>query len=243
MKKLFFCFGLIALFFTSGMFFTSCNQDANPSSATFFIIPECGSQLANISQSIFCRQLPPEIPVYRYRFIVTDEATNNLVGIIDTPKNSFNMTELGLNNIALATTYKIEVQVALDSSLNFDNVVNLACTIRTPNLPEKSRVIVPQCGSTVNSLWTTVFAKQTLGAEKYRFVVVDGSQTRIMESIESSFQLADLPGGPAANTSYFIRVDIQYKGIWYQGDDVCSITTSPTASLKQSSAFMLQGQK
>ena len=47
----------------------------------------------------------------------------------------------------------------------------------------------------------------------------------------------------SANTQYFIRVDIQYKGMWYEGTDLCSITTSPTASLKQSSPFALEGQK
>jgi hypothetical protein len=228
MKKTFFCLGLII------MLFTSCNEDGSPSGVTFFIIPKCGSQLTDISQSIFCRQLPREIPVYRYRFIVKDPVTSNLVGIIDTPKNSFNMVNLGLNNLALGKTYKIEVQVALDASLNFTTVINPPCTLRTPDLPEKSSIIIPQCGSIVNTLWTNIFAKQTLGAEKYRFVVVDGSQTRIIETTESSFQLADLPGGAAANTQYFIRVDILYKGTWYQSDQLCSITTSPTATLRQS---------
>lgn len=227
MKKTIFCLGLIM------MLFVSCNRDRVPSGVTFFIIPKCGSQLTDISQSIFCRQLPREIPVYSYRFIVKNAISNNLVGIIDTPKNSFNMVNLGLSNIALGTVYKIEVQVALDSSLNFTTVINPPCTLRTPDLPEKSSIIIPQCGSIVNTLWTTIFAKQTLGAEKYRFVVVDGTQTRVIETTESSFQLADLPGGAAANTQYFIRVDILYKGIWYQSDQLCSITTSPTATLRQ----------
>lgn len=227
MKKTFFCLGLII------MLFTSCNQDGSPSGVTFFIIPKCGSQLTDISQSIFCRQLPREIPVYRYRFIVKDPVTGNLVGTIDTPKNSFSMVNLGLNNLSLGKTYKIEVQVAFNSTLNYTTVINPPCTLRTPDLPEKSSIIIPQCGSIVNTLWTNIFAKQTLGAEKYRFVVVDGTQTRVIETTESSFQLADLPGGATANTQYFIRVDILYNGTWYQSDQLCSITTSPTATLRQ----------
>ena len=221
------------------MLLTSCNEDGSPSTATFFISPECGSQLTDISQTIFCRQLPNGIAVYGYRFIVTNEATGILAGTIDKPVNSFQMVELGLNNIALNNTYKIEVQVALDPSLNYTNVINPACTIKTPALPEKSRVTIPQCGSVVDSFWTNIFAKQTLGAEKYRFVITNGTQTRIIETVESSFQLSSLPGGPAANTQYFIRVDVLYQGTWYSGDDVCSITTSPTASYRNSSDLQI----
>jgi hypothetical protein len=221
------------------MLFTSCNEDGEPSSATFFILPECGSQLTDISQTIFCRQLPNEIPVYGYRFTVKNEATGVLAGTVDTPINSFKMVDLGLSNIALNTVYKIEVQVALDASLNYTNVVNPDCTLKTPSLPEKSKVIVPQCGSVVDSFWTNIFAKQTLGAEKYRFVITNDSQTRVIETTESSFQLSNLPGGPAANTQYFIRVDILYQGTWYSGDDLCSITTSPTASYRHSSELQI----
>jgi hypothetical protein len=221
------------------MLFTSCNEDGSPSSAVFIISPECGSQLTDISQSIFCRQPPNEIPVYGYRFIVTNEATGILAGIVDTPVNSFQMVDIGLNNIALNTIYKIEVKAALDPSLNYTNVINPACTIKTPALPEKSRVIIPQCGSVVDSFWTNIFAKQTLGAEKYRFVITFDSQTRVIETTESRFQLSDLPGGPVANTQYFIRVDILYQGTWYSGDDLCSIITSPTASYRHSSDLLM----
>jgi hypothetical protein len=225
------------------MLFTSCNEEGEPSSATFFILPECGSQLTDISQTIFCRQLSSEIPVYGYRFTVKNDATGVLAGVVDTPRNSFKMVDLGLNNIALNTTYKIEVQVALDPALNYTNVINPDCTLKTPSVPEKSRVIEPQCGSVINSLWTNVFAKQTLGGEKYRFVITNDTQTRVIETIESSFQLSSLPGGPAANTQYFIRVDILYQGTWYTGDDLCSITTSPTASYRQTSDSQIMGNR
>ena len=233
MKKIIIFIGAII------MLFTSCNEDGSPSSAVFIISPECGSQLTDISQSIFCRQPPNEIPVYGYRFIVTNEATGILAGIVDTPVNSFQMVDIGLNNIALNTIYKIEVKAALDPSLNYTNVINPACTIKTPALPEKSRVIIPQCGSVVDSFWTIIYAKQTLGAEKYRFVITFDSQTRVIETTESRFQLSDLPGGPVANTQYFIRVDILYQGTWYSGDDLCSITTSPTASYRHSSDLLI----
>lgn len=234
MKKLLFCLGLIITLCSS------CDQidrwltgqEPIPSDISFVIIPACGSQLNDISQTIYCRQVPREIPIYRYRFIVRDAVTNVLVGTVDKPLNGFSMIDLGLNNLGLGKTYKIEVQVALNSSLNFTNVINPSCTVRTPDLPGKSKIIIPVCGSEINSLWRGIYALQSYGAEKYRFVVSDGSQTRIVENTLSGFQLPDLPGGAAPGTEYRVRVDILYQGNWYQGDEVCSIFTSPTASLR-----------
>jgi hypothetical protein len=145
------------------------------------------------------------------------------------------MLDFGLSNLKLATEYRIAIEIKKNSTSDFipaPTSNNEDFYIVTPALPEKSKIIVPQCGSVVDSFWTTVFAKQTLGAEKYRFVIVDGTQTRVIESTESSFQLVDLPGGPSANTNYYIRVDVLYKGNYYEGADLCSITTSPTASLR-----------
>ncbi len=222
--------------------FTSCDQidewltgeEPLPSNISFVIVPDCGSQLTDISQTIYCRKVPVDEPVYRYRFIVKDPATGVLVGSIDKPVNSFSLIELGLNNLELGKTYKVEVQVALTASSNFTNVINPNCTLRTPDLPGKSRVIIPACGSEINSLWRAIYALQSYGTEKYRFVVTNGTQTREIETTESNFQLPDLPGGAAANTEYRVRVDILYRGTWYQGDQVCTIFTSPFASLRPS---------
>lgn len=245
MKRILFTLGLVAFLFTS------CNQidewltgqEPLPSDISFVILPSCGSQLTDMYQTIYCRQVPREIPVYRYRFIVKNAVTNALVGTVDKPVNNFNFVELGLNNVALATAYKVEVQVALNSSLNFTSVINPNCTLITPTLPNKSKVISPNCGGEINSLWRVVYALQSLGAEKYKFVIRNGGQTREIETTQSSFQLSDLPGGPAANTEYIIRVDVLYQGAWYPGDETCSIFTSATASLRQSSISANGGNK
>lgn len=245
MKRILFTLGLVAVLFTS------CDQidewltgqEPIPSDVSFVIIPGCGSQLSDIYQTVYCRQVPREIPIYRYRFIVRNAVTNVLVGTVDKPTNNFNFVELGLNNVALATAYKVEVQVAFNSSLNFTSVINPNCSLITPVLPNKSKVISPTCGSETSSLWKVVYALQSLGAEKYRFVIRNGAQIREIETVESNFQLADLPGGPAANTEYIIRVDVLYQGVWYQGDQLCSIFTSPSATLRQSVGSESSGRK
>ena len=240
MKKNIIYFGLLIFLLVS------CNRDGDSwkkSYNTFFIEPSSGTTLSNIDQTIFVRQIPPALNVYRYRFTAYEVTTNNSpeIGQVETTTNSFSMLDFGISNLKLATQYRISIEIKKNSGSAFSPAPtsnNEYFYIVTPALPEKSKIIVPQCGSTVNTLWTTVFAKQTLGAEKYRFVVVDGTQTRIIESTESSFQLADLPGGPAANTAYYIRVDVLYKGVWYEGVDLCSITTSPTASLRQTQGLL-----
>lgn len=245
MKRILLCLGLIITLFTS------CDQidewltgqEPLPTDISFIIVPGCGAQLTDIYESVFCRQVPREIPIYRYRFIVKDAVTDALVGTVDTPSNRFSFVDLGINNIGLGKTYKIEVQVARDASLNFTSVINPPCTLRTPDLPGRSRVVVPACGSEINSLWRTIFALQSLGAEKYKFVVTNGSQTREIETTRSSFQLPFLPGGAAANTEYLIRVDVLYQGNWYEGSQLCSITTSPSASLRHSASTASSARK
>jgi hypothetical protein len=239
MKKNIIYFGLLMFLLFS------CTRDGaswKKSYNTFFIEPSSGTTLSDIDQTIFVRQIPPTLNVYRYRFTAYEITTTSLpvqIGQVETTTNNFSMLDFGLSNLKLAAQYKISIEIKKTSTSAFSPAPtrnNEVFYIVTPALPERSKVIEPQSGSVVNSLWTSVFAKQTLGAEKYRFVVVDGTQTRVIEGTASSFQLADLPGGPAANTQYFVRVDIQYQGVWYSGTDLCSITTSPTASLRQTAA-------
>jgi hypothetical protein len=245
MKKIFLLLGLLSVLFIS------CDQidewltgqEPLPTDISFVVVPDCGSQLTDISQTIYCRQVPREIPIYRYRFIVKDAATNVLVGTVDKPVNSFSFIELGLNNLSLGKTYKVEVQVARNASLNFTSVINPNCTLRTPDLPGKSKVIIPACGSEINSLWRAIYALQSYGAEKYKFVVTNGTQIREYETTQSNFQLPSLPGGAAANTEYRVRVDIFYQGNWYQGDEVCTIFTSPFATLKPAGTDSNQSKK
>lgn len=241
---------IILLLAVVGLFFSSCDKidewltgaEPLPSNISFVVIPECGSQLTTMYQAIYCRQVPIERPVYRYRFIVRNAATGVEVGTVDKTVNNFNFVEIGIENLTLATAYKVEVQVALTETSGFTNVINPNCVFITPNLPDKSKVISPACGSETSSFWRMVYAYQSLGAEKYRFVIDDGTSSQTIETLESSFQLADLPNGPAANTEYRIRVDVLYQGVWYQGDEVCSIFTSPGASFRQAFDGNLKGR-
>jgi hypothetical protein len=204
----------------------SCNvtTPAVPNSA-YISNPTCGSTLTDINQSIFCNSVSG---ASGYRFRVRNGAT--LVGTVDTTVNRFSLVNLGVSNIAFGTTYTVDVLLAFGGNLRPDAEYGSACSITTPATPGTSRVIQPSCGSTINALWTTIFAQQVVGAQGYKFVVTNGAQTREYTTVNPRFQLPLLAGGAAANTAYTIRVDLLYASSYVQGTVLCTITTSSTAT-------------
>ena len=211
----------------------SVTTPAVPNS-TFIANPSCGSTLTDISQSIFCVQVPS---ASGYRFRVRNGAT--LVGTVDRTVSRFSLVDLGISNIAFGTTYTVDVLLAFGGNFRPDSEYGSACSISTPATPGTSRVIAPSCGSTINNLWTTIYAQQVLGAQGYKFVVTNGAQTREYPTANPRFQLPLLAGGAAASTAYTIRVDVLYNLSYVQGTVLCTITTSPTATRQTSSALAI----
>ncbi len=211
----------------------SCTVTTPPNPAVTYISnPTCGSTLANISNSIFCETRPN---VSGYRFRVRNGAT--VVGTVSTTVNRFSLINLGIANISFGTTYTIDVLLAFGGVFRPDTEYGPTCSITTPAAPSPSRVIQPACGSTINALWTTIFAEQIIGVQGYRFVVTNGAQTRQFVTANPRFQLPQLPGGAAANTAYTIRVDVLYNGNYVLGTVLCTITTSPTATRQTNSVI------
>jgi len=189
--------------------------------STILSSSSCGSTLANISSSIFCVQVPS---ASGYRFRVRNGAT--VVGTVDKTVNRFSLVDLGISNIAFATTYTVDVLLAFGGQFRPESEYGSACSISTPATPGRSRVIAPSCGSTITSRWTNIYAQQVLGAQGYKFVVTNGAQTREFVTANSRFQLQQLSGGAAASTAYTIRVDVLYNSSYVEGTVLCTITTS-----------------
>ncbi len=194
--------------------------------------PACGSTLTSITTNIFCT---PVASASGYRFRVRNGAT--LVGTYDSAVNRFSLTNLGISNIAFGTTYTVDVLLAFGGNFRPDSEYGDVCSITTPATPGTSRVIQPTCGSSISSLWTTIFAQQVIGAQGYKFVVTNGAQTREFATTNSRFSLQNLAGGAAANTVYTIRVDVLYASSYVQGTVLCTITTTPGATRQASSAL------
>jgi len=163
-----------------------------------------------------------------YRFRV--KLGNSVIGTYSSNTNRFNLVNLGISNIAFATTYTIDVLLKFDDEFRPDSEYGPTAQITTPATPAKSRVISPSCGSMINNLWSTIFAQQVLGAQGYKFVVTNDAQTREFTTPNPRFSLQNLPGRGAANTTYTIRVDVLYNSSYVEGTTTCTITTLPTAS-------------
>lgn len=209
----------------------SVNTPAVPN-ATFIVNPISGSTLTDINQSIFCQRVTT---ASRYRFRVKDGAT--VVGTVESPINRFSLVNLGISNIDFGTTYTIDVLLKFGDDWRPDTEYGPIASISTPATPGTSRVIRPTCGSTINALWTTIFAQQIVGAQGYKFVVTNGAQTREYITANPRFQLPLLSGGAAANTDYTIRVDVRYNSSYVEGTVLCTISTSSSAT-RQSNAVV-----
>ena len=206
--------------------------------STFIVSPVCGATLTDINQSIFCSAVSA---ASGYRFRVRLERRNGatLVGVVNTSVNRFSLRSLGISNIEFGTTYTVDVLLAFGGTFRPDAEYGDACSITTPATPGTSRVIQPTCGSTINALWTTIFAQQVVGAQGYKFVVTNGAQTREYATVNPRFQLPQLAGGAAASTAYTIRVDVLYASSYVQGTVLCTITTSSTATRQTNASLAI----
>ena len=193
--------------------------------STSVIIPVCGSFLIDIWDSIFCNQIPG---ASGYRFRVKKAGV--LIGTVDSPVNSFRMVDLGIDNIIFATSYTIDVLLKLNGAWLPDTEYGNTCIIVTPPAPAVSRISIPSCGSSTNSLWQSIFAVPITGAQGYKFVFDNGVRHREYITAASSMSISNIPGGPMAGTTYSIRVDVLYNNSYVPGRESCTLTILPTAT-------------
>lgn len=193
--------------------------------ATSINSPTCGSFLRDIWDTIFCNQIPG---ASAYRFRVRKAGV--LIGTVDSPVNSFRMVDLGINNITFATSYTVDVLLKLDGAWLPDTEYGNTCVIVTPPTPGVSRISIPSCGSSTNSLWQSIFAVPITGAQGYKFVFDNGVRHREYITAASSMSISNIPGGPMAGTTYSIRVDVLFNSSYVTGRESCTLTILPTAT-------------
>ena len=193
--------------------------------STSVISPVCGSFVRDIWDTIFCNQIPG---ASAYRFRVRKAGV--LIGTWDSAVNSFRMVDLGINNITFATSYTIDVLLKLNGAWLPDTEYGNTCVIVTPPTPGVSRISIPSCGSSTNSLWQSIFAVPITGAQGYKFVFDNGVRHREYITAASSMSISNIPGGPMAGTTYSIRVDVLFNSSYVTGRESCTLTILPTAA-------------
>ena len=181
---------------------------------------QCGITLTNIATAIYANQVPS---AQGYRFEVTLGAS---VRTYDSAISSFNLLNLP-GGATYATTYS--VRVAVKTAPGFWRAYSSSCNITTPALPDFTKVIPSQCGTTLTSLSNTIYCDQVTAANQYRFEVSDGvNPVRTFDTSVNRFNLTNLVGGAAYATTYAIRVALRFGSTFQDYGPSCNVTTPLT---------------
>lgn len=198
---------------------------ANPAT-TNVIASMCGTTLANMGSTIYCNQVTN---ANHYRFEVSDGV--NAPMTFETPLNRFAMSNLSAP--LFGTTYSVRVALRFGSTWQD---YGDACNITTPATPGTTNLVASQCGITINSFWTTLYANQVPAAQGYRFEVTNGSSVRYYDTTVNRFALRNLSGPILPNTVYTVRVAILFNSVYQDFGSACTVTTSPGASRQAQTA-------
>jgi hypothetical protein len=204
---------------------TSCTVTSPNLPTTRISESVCGTTLSSVWTSLYAGQIPG-VAIAAYRFEVTDTNTNT-VYTVDAAANNFNLMQI-TGGARFATTYSIKVAVKVGTNWQ---AYGTACTVTTPN--PTTAVVATQCGVTVASIWTPIYASAINGATGYSFEVTNGSNTRTLVRSSNSFQLGNLAGGATLNTTYTVRVAAIYNGYLQPYGTACTIKTG-SARLNES---------
>jgi len=188
---------------------------ASTSSATTSLVKSvCGVSLTSIYAPLYANVVKQATS---YRFEVTNGA---VLQTYTASNNVFNLTQLPMG-ADYNTTYSIRVAYLLNG-IWYD--YGRSCTVTTPSLPT-TQLVSSRCGVTINSLYTPLYANAVSGATGYRFEVTNGATSRVYDSSRNVFNLMQLTSGATFNTTYSIRVAIQYAGVWQSFGTSCTVTT------------------
>ncbi len=175
---------------------------------------QCGSTLTSLNGNISADNV---VIANGYRFEVTNGSN---VRTYDSSTRSFNLTQLNGGTL-YGMTYSIRVAIKYN---NVWQAYGSSCNISTPAIPS-TQVQATQCGTTLATLGTSIYANTVTIATGYRFEVTNGATVRTYESSIRSFKLTQLSGTITNGTTYSIRVAIQYNGVWQDFGNSCQVYT------------------
>jgi len=186
---------------------------------------QCGVTLSALNTLIRANAITG---VSRYKFKVVHGATTEIIEPTTSAK-WFRLTSLP-GGAFYNTTYTISVAVKKN---NVWSDFGDECSVTTPAFP-LTKVKDSQCGVTLASITTFISADAVNAASGYRFKVVNGASTEIIEAASGSrwFRLTSLPGGASYTTTYTVSAASRYNGVWSDYGNECTVTT-PAAPLSK----------
>lgn len=204
-----------------GAYGTACNI-TTPSLNTGIQASQCGTTLAALSSTIYGNNIPGAA---QYRFRIINGAN---VQTIDKDSRTFTLTELA--SYEYGTTYTIDVAVELNGLWT---AYGYACNVTTPTPVTKVRA--SQCGTTVATTATLVYADNVTGATQYRFRLIQGANVQTIDLTDSRAFSFDQVAYYEYGTTYTVDVAVEVNGLWGPYGTACNISTPNAVSQIQAS--------
>jgi len=153
---------------------------------------------------------------YRFRFINGVDTMT-----YDVPYRTINLSNLDLIS---DVTYNVDVAVIINSLIGQYGTV---CSVTTPPFPT-TQLTTTHCGSTPNSLTSSIQADAVIGADGYRFRFINGTDTM---TYDAPFRTVNLSNFALTETTlYFVDVAIIQGSTLGQYSTICTLITPITTT-------------
>ncbi|OYU83949.1 MAG: hypothetical protein CFE24_08790 [Flavobacterium sp. BFFFF2] len=182
---------------------------------TQVISSQCGGILGSMTTPIYCGQI---VNAQAYRFEFTFGGVSRT---LDSTTNNVQINNLS-GGVAYGTPYSVRVAAQVSNTWQ---TYGATCTVTTP--AASTQVRTNQCGSTLAGKWSILYCSAVTGATAYRFEWTNGGSTLTYTSSLSNMQLGNYTGW-ALNTTYSVRVAVQFGGTWQAYGSACNVKTPAT---------------
>jgi len=187
----------------------------------------CGEIVTSFSQPISVFAI---FSATEYEFEITDLSTSDVYTITKSiasfggSARRFALNELPV--FGYGRDYSIRCRVEFDGVYE---AFGSACIVSSPNPITQLRLV--DCGKTLSSFGEMVFANEIEDATTYRFEVTNLTTSAIetFDNPTRSFALSQLTD-PQFNTTYEVRVQVEYESIFQPYGAVCTLQT-PSVTL------------
>ena len=203
--------------FTNGIwssFGPSCTITSS-NALTKIIASQCGVIITNVSTDLYADNVSGAT---QYRFRITNGG--NIQTILKASR-TFKLSQLP------TVFYSAANIIDVDAFVNGAWIgYGATCSITTPSIPT-SNIIASQCGITVASINTEIYADAVFGATQYRFRINGGF---VATKSSRLFRLSEIPG-LTINTIYSIDVAVFIDGAWQIYGPTCNVTSPAIMSI------------
>lgn len=212
-----------------GSYGTATNVSTNPYPETYVQSEYCGTTVAAFGTRVYARGIGG-IEEYKFRF-------DNGGTPIEYAVASRSFRFIDVPGLLAGETYAVDVAAKWGGTYY---QYSAACNII---FPSSSTVVQPsQCGATLTTLTTPIYATAVTGATNYKFSVTKtsgGSGTAVSEELivpRRYFNLSELSAGAAQfGATYSVQVATQIGGVYSNFGSACDVTTPGAVTQVQAS--------